>query len=173
MAEALEQWGPRKAAGLERVPGAVEASLRELAEDALESARRQAPFRSGRLRGSIAGGLRGGLDGQVTLTSSAPGAEVLEDGGTVRGEPVLAIPLREDVRAVGSPRADRDLFFLRLEDGRLFLASRDGAALDVRWRLVDAVSVQPHPFLRPAIEDASRRLPRAVLDAIARELGEA
>lgn len=173
MSERLENWAPRVAGALERVPAAVAARAQDLAREAREAARRRAPRRTGRLQASIDAAFRGTVSaGRIVVSASSPGAELQEEGGTVHGSPFLAIPLRPDIdQHRRGPRADGDLFIIRRRDGRFYLASRRGGALDVRWRLIDQVRVPAQHFLRPAAEQASQRLSGEVVAAIDRELG--
>lgn len=163
MSEPLERWAPRVASALERVPGAAASALRGRA-----AARARAVRGPRHLR--IESELRGTLDrGEVVLSAEGHGAEVQELGGSIHGRPWLAVPVRPSVTA-SSPRRDGDLFAIRSR-GRVFLASRRGGALDIRWRLVSDVRIKAQHYLRREADRLVDEVPATVGDAIRGELG--
>lgn len=166
-AERLEDWAPRVAGALDRIPAGVEARFRALAPQMQAAARRRARVRTGAFRDSIQAIASGR---SVHLSTDHPGASAFEQGGSLRGAPFLAIPLRDEVRAVRDPRRDGPLFRLRLRDGRVFLASRASGALDIRWRLAEAVTVRKSPTLLPAGAEVAATLPALAEATVRHEL---
>lgn len=84
-------------------------------------------------------------------------------GGTIRpkgGRKLLAIPLRGEAYGV-LPRANTipGLFFIKLRTGgRMYLATREGDALRVYWRLVPRATIPPDPRALPPAADLQRAL---------------
>lgn len=163
----LERWVDETAAGLEHVGEVAEDALRRLGDRARDEIRRLAPRARGDLQRSIE--VRHG-EHEVELMSDHPAAALLEQGGMVRGQPWLAIPLGA-VGAVAGPRSDpADLFVLKSKDGRLFLASRSSGALQLRWRLAREISISPQPFFGPGLEAAREGFERELADDVARTI---
>lgn len=156
MTETLERWAPRVGAALR---GLADTMLRELAERTRATAdavRRRAPQH---VQISAATQTSG-----TSLAAEGDGAGLLDHGGTVRGRPWVAVPVGPRI-AVRGPRLDGDLFALRSRDGRVFLASRRGGALDVRWRLIRSVTVRGSHYLSGPAEELIAEAPRRMLDA--------
>ncbi len=153
--EPLQRWAPRVAASLGDWDAACGRVRLRLGELGVRDARR----RSGS-RGALAASIRALVDrAGLSIVSDHPAAAPRETGARIRGTPLLAVPLTEEVRRTGGPRLDGRLFVLRLRDGRLTLARRQGDRLEVRWRLVDSVLPRRVPAILPAGAEVARRLP--------------
>ncbi len=173
MAERLEDWGPRMQRGLRRAPGSVAAELRKWRDEVRLKVIRATPRDKGGLQRSIEADIKldNKLHGHISVSSEDPAAKVLEEGGTLRGQPWMAIPLRPDVRARGTPRKDGGLFALTTRAGQTFLVSRRGGALDFRWKLQRQVHRKAQPFIAPTIEKARKPLAKRLLARIHEHLG--
>jgi len=109
----------------------------------------------------------GGLSDSVTtlfddergvVQTSAKGARLLDQGGTVRGRPLLRVPISADAKA---GRQLSGLFSVRSRAGNLILAERTRAGIRPHFALVRSVTVRARHFM----ERAADRL-RAVIAAI-------
>jgi len=158
MSSRLEDWAPRASLRLRSLPAKIERRLRVLLKETEEDAKRRAPVRSGNLRRSVFTRITAR---QLMLGSSAPYARIIEEGGliTPKRARYLSIPIGGDAKRLAGPRSDGKLFVLRMRDGRLFLARRDGKTIDIRWRLVSSVRRKARPFLGPAFKRLVQRLP--------------
>lgn len=143
-------------------------SLREARGDLLARLRRRLPRDTGDLAASYDVRVVGP---DLVLSSDDPAAEAAERGRTIQGSPWVAVPLRAALRRLPGPRSDGPLISIRTADGRLFLASRAGARLDVRWRLLR--SVRPPRGAdagRQAVDDTLRAVEPRAADAAAAAL---
>lgn len=122
-------------------------------------ARARAPRRSGRLAGSIKGSSSVVAQGDVRVETQAGAGlrygRMQEFGGTVRGNPLLA---------VGRKPGDvgRGFFVLTAKDGRLFLARRTGGGVQIAARLKPDVRLTGKHFLRDAQDRAELKSKVAV-----------
>lgn len=168
MSETLEHWARRLPGELDRVSAASRDAIARLADYRATLARRAAPRRTGDLRRSIRATVTGDVaHGTVSLQADAPGAGVQDTGARITGSPWLAIPIGP--RIASSPRTDGPLFAIRSR-GRVFLVSRRGGALDLRWRLVRSVTVRGTDYLgthaRALAADVPGAVERAIRDTI-------
>lgn len=157
MSTELRDWAPRIALRLRDLPKRQEAKLRALVFAAGQDARRNVHVVSGDMKRSIYAVLE---KRRIRIGATVPYAQIEEEGGTIlpkKGR-YLAIPLQKGLPKAG-PRADGKLFVFKSKNGRLFLARRDGKALDVRWKLQTSVTRKAHPALRPAIERLAKAIP--------------
>lgn len=157
MSTELRDWAPRIALRLRSLPARQESKLRALVFAAGQDARRSVHVDSGAMKRSIFAVLE---KRRIRIGATVPYAQIEEEGGTIlptKGR-YLAIPLQRGLPKAG-PRADGKLFAFRSRDGRLFLARRDGKALDVRWKLQTSVTRKGHPALRPAVERLVKAIP--------------
>lgn len=106
---------------------------------------------SGLLAASLSASVTGG--GDVLLRARAPGAKLMQTGGTItpKNAHALAIPVTAEARRYASPRDfPRTLFVLRKKgSGRPgVLAERvSGGAVAVHYVLVKSVTVPARPYL--------------------------
>lgn len=157
MSTKLQDWAPKIALRLRDLPKRQEAKLRAMVFAAGQDARRNVHVDSGAMKRSIYALLE---RKRIRIGATVPYAQIEEEGGTIvptKGR-YLAIPLQKGLPRSG-PRADGKLFAFRSRDGRLFLARRDGKALDVRWKLQTSVTRKAHPALRPAVERLAKAIP--------------
>lgn len=169
MIETLEQWSRRLPAELERAPRTALQRLGDLVREQAARASRMAPRDTGKLSRSVRTEQRGDLSrGEIVLSSSHPGAALQDTGGVVRGRPWLAIPIGP--RTHQSPRHDGSLFAIRSRSGAVYLASRRGGALDLRWRLVRSIVVRGTGWLSDPAREVATQAPRVVADALRDEL---
>jgi len=165
VADRLDTWAPATAAALRSAPGRLRGALLERARRWVEAARRNAPRDDGELARSIDGTV---TDGRISVTMPAKYTAV-EDGATIRPRrgQWLAVPIAPAAAILPGPRSDvADLFVLTLRDGRRFLASRQGAAIDLRWRLVRQVTIRGQHFMARAMAEAERDFAADVLDRL-------
>ncbi len=166
--ERLERWAPRVRAGLERLPERTAKALQDRAARILREVRQATP----RSLGDV---WRMDTEtGRITLRSDHPSVPLIEQGGTAHGSPWLAVPITDAIRdaSPGGPRASGErLFTLRAKDGRLFLASRSGGKLELRWRLMERVQVRARPFVGPAVDRARAGLGEDLIEAMRSEVG--
>lgn len=158
--ELLDRWAERLGEGLAALPSSLRKEVVDWCVDARARMRARVVKDSGETARSVEVRVRtapGSTKGQIRITAGGA-AKVLEDGGPIVGRPWLAIPLREDVAGIKRPRADAGLFVLRARDGRLFLASRVGGSLELRWKLQRRVQREARPFMRPVVEEGRARL---------------
>lgn len=155
-------------AGLARLPERTERVLQARGPRLLREVREATPRRLGDV-------WRLDTDtGHLTLRSDNPSVPLIERGGIARGSPWLAVPITDAVRAASpdGPRASGErLFALRARDGRLFLASRSGNKLTLRWRLMERVQVAARPFVSPAVDRARAGLNIELVEAMRSEVG--
>ena len=151
-AKRFETWAPEFRERLRKLPDVVIDELTEWATRARKALAAAVPRETGALAKGLEVELEGGLQGQIVATADDPAAAMLEHGGPITGSPWLAVPLRRELRRFSGPRADAGLFVLRARSGALFLATRDGAGLDLRWALKRRVERAARPFLRPTME---------------------
>jgi len=172
VAEQLEAWTRRLRAGLRRLPGDVERRLRRARKRAAAHARARAPKDTGGLARSIQAehGRRGSpLSGG--LMSDHPGAEVQDQGARLTGSPWLAIPLVPAAEELPGPRSDTDLISIRGRDGRLYLASRRGSGIEIRWALRRRATLRGTGYLTRAFQRYQRDLESESMDAMREHLG--
>jgi hypothetical protein len=168
MSVPLERWARTLPDGLRRVESAAQRELRELGERARRAVEARAPRRSGRLARSIRLEV---APNRALVYTRDPAAATLEQGKTLHGRPWLAIPIGA-LRGteMRGPRDDvADLFVLRTDRG-MFLASRAGGALELRWKLQRQVTVPAQPFFRRGVDDARQGFEGDLLRAIDREV---
>jgi len=162
----LRDWAPEIALRLRDLPKRQEAKLRALVFAAGQDARRNVHVDTGAMKRSIYALLE---RKRIRIGATVPYAQIEEEGGVIvptKGRH-LAIPLQRGLPRAG-PRADGKLFAFRSRDGRLFLARRDGKALDVRWKLQTSVTRRGHPALRPAVERLAKAIPAELGEEIGR-----
>jgi hypothetical protein len=165
LADQLATWAPEAAAALREMPARTREVLLGRARLWVQAARRNAPRGDGELARAIDGGVTD--DGRITVTMPAKYVAV-EDGGTIRPRGQwLAVPVSPAAASLPGPRSDvADLFVLTLRDGRRFLASRAGAAVDIRWRLVRQVTIRGQGFMARAALEAEAGFAEAMLDRL-------
>ena len=169
MSESLQAWARRLPRELERAPKTAMGRLRALLAEQAERARRMAPRDTGAMGRSVVTETRGDLGaGSLSLGSTHPGAALQDAGGVVRGRPWLAIPIGP--QRYSSPRLESGLFALRSRDGRVFLASRRGGALDLRWRLVRSIVVRGTHWISDPARAIAHQAPDVVAEALRDEL---
>ena len=172
--ERFQDWRPRIQSVLADLPKTVDAEIVAWAAEMRSSMKSKARRKTGALAKSITVEHTGGLGGDVVASSDDPAAAVAEFGGPIKptAGAWLAIPLRDDIRALGTARADAGLFVLRARDGRMFLASRSGGSLDLRWKLQRSVQRAASPTMRPTFAAAQKalgpRLARTMRDKVVR-----
>lgn len=168
MAERLEEWAPRLSAALHRLPTAAQQALATRADLLARLARRHAPRASGDLQREIQPVIRKGAAGATMPARYA----TLETGGVImpRRARWLAVPIGPAPAALSGPRADSDLFTLTARDGRKFLATRRGAGVELRWRLLPSLRLQARGFMARAQREVAAGTPTALLDALEREV---
>ncbi len=164
----LQTWAARTERTFRTFPTAVEQELHRFAPLLEARARAHARVRTGAYRQSITARA---TEGRVALRSTHPAAQVLEEGGAVRGSPYLAVPLGVGPRALSGPRADGPLVGIRTRDGRLFLASRRSGFVELRWRLVDSVQAPATRVLQETIRREAHGVPDAIEDGLRSSLG--
>lgn len=163
----LEDWADRMPGRLRRLVKASHDELRKLRKRARDAVARAAPRGlTGDLRRSIEDKGEGAV---AEVYSEDPAAAALETGQAIHGSPYLAIPLTTATRALSGPRSDTDLFVLRGPTG-LFLASRAGGAVELRWKLQATVHPRRAPFFLGAVDVARRDFPAHLSARFGREL---
>lgn len=187
----IEQW-ERQLRELET--GGMRGALRELLAYHALQAESQAKLNAGPPRLRVrSGALRRSIEGEVQESGDqldavleaggkeAPYAAMQEHGGTVspKGK-YLAIPFGAALTAagavkarfkVGSLRNVANLFVVRKRDGRLFLAWREGNALQMGFRLHPGpVRVPEHRFLRDARDAQVDPMVRDIQELMVRAL---
>ncbi len=139
----------------------VRAIVHLVGRDTLADARRRAPRREGGLSRSIRLTRHRSPLG-FSISSRHPAARIQEFGGTIRPRTVswLAVPLRDQTlwpRQVGRHRVVRD-------GSRVFLVDASGPAYELR----QSVTVRAHPYMRPAVATARRRLSQLLRRTVGR-----
>ena len=172
MAEDFQDWAPRLEAALDRLPG----KTREVLAERVRRMGRDAKSNAARRRGGLARAIRarfftsrGAASGHLNFPAKyAP----IEFGGTVRPRGrYLAVPIAPAALSLPGPRSDSaDLFVLTSRDGRRFLASRQGGAIEIRWRLMRSVRIKGQHFAGKAFDAAAKALPDGLLDRIEAEV---
>lgn len=163
----LVDWADRMPGRLRRLVKASHDELRKLRKRARDAVARAAPRgRTGDLRRSIAERGEGPI---AEVYSDDPAAAALETGEAIHGSPYLAVPLVAATRALSGPRSDPGLFVLKARSG-LFLASRVGGAVELRWKLQATVHPRRSPFFLGAVDSARRDFPAHLSARFGQEL---
>lgn len=105
----------------------------------------------GNSRAQTAGSWAGGL----VIEINDPAANALEQGGVVRGEPLLAIPLRRELERFAGPRETGRYFVVTMRDGRKFLADDDNGRVRFSYRLKNQVFLAKNPFIMQTIRQVA------------------
>ena len=100
--------------------------------------------------------------GSIVLRIEDPAARALEYGGTVRGNPYMAIPLRRSLEYFDGPRETGTYVTVRSGDGRLFLIG----ARDKRFSYVlrRQVFVRRQPFILRTLTRLAKEFEYGVLN---------
>lgn len=134
-----------------RMTDAAQRAGSEYARGVEARARARAPRRSGRLASSIKGSSTVLAQGDVRIETQAGAGlrygRMQEFGGTVRGNPLLAVGRKPG-------EVGRGFFVLTAKDGRLFLARRVGTGVQLAARLKPDVRLTGRHFLRDAQDRA-------------------
>lgn len=166
--EPLEQWTRRLGNALDGLPETVETAHRGLGPKLRVALAKASPRRTGDLARSWRDAYSGG---SVVVASDHPAAPIVEHGGRIVGRPLLAVPIAIDARKLGGPRQDSHrLFVLRARDGRLFLATRQGGHVALRWRLMSSVTQRGRPYQRAVFEQIGRSGASDLVSAIRSEV---
>lgn len=173
--ETLDRWARRTPPNLR---AASERPARDLHQrfgpKVLSAIRAATPVRTGELRRSWFLRSSSNPNETETVTSEHPAARQLEHGGRIQGRPWLAVPIAVDAQLLKGPRSDgHKLFVLRSEDGRLFLATKAGGNIELRWRLMRSVNQRARPFALRAFLGVAREVGPATLRGIRVELTRA
>lgn len=139
---------------LRRVGPAVTERLRAFAQTLELRLKSAAPKRHGFMAKAIKVELdyRDGANaGRIKIRIPDPAANAQEQGGVVRGNPWLAIPLRRELERFSGPRETGNYFVVRMNDGRLFLASGSGGRAEFHYRLKESVFIKKNPFIMKTV----------------------
>lgn len=89
--------------------------------------------------------------GAIRIEIDDPAANALEQGGTVRGDPWLAIPLRRELERFSGPRETGRYFSVQTLDGRIYLAKSEGGRANFYYRLKTSVFLEKRPFIMETV----------------------
>lgn len=140
----LEAWTLERRRAVEGLPKATAQAAKRFGPHLLAAGLRNAPRHTGALRRSLRVAFRRtpkGMD--VALTSDDPAALIQETGGTIRASSRrdMTVPIGQERAmwdATGTRRRARDvagLFKIRARNGRVYLATREGGSLVLRFQL--------------------------------------
>lgn len=165
MPETFESFAADLLGELRTMPDTIRTALERSAAVQAGLARRNAPRRTGRLRRSITARV-----GKDKATVEMPGEYApVEFGGVIRPKrgSFLAVPVSASSRNLKGPRSDTaQLFTLTSRDGRVFLASRVGGGIELRWRLMRSVTVRGRHFMTKAHDAGANDLEGRLADDI-------
>lgn len=139
------------------------------ADDLERHARRNVRRRTGALARSLEADVRvsGGMV-KARLTSDHPAARIQDEGGRVRARGRrLAVPIGS-VRV--HPRSVPGLFLMRARSGKRFLATKQGGAIRLWFRLMDEVQIRGNQYAQRALAAVDAQVPSALLDRVHRRV---
>lgn len=146
------------------------------------NASRKLTSRTGNLVGSIAGAALAENEGMgLTLRAGGksrggkrvPYARTHEFGATIKGRPLLRIPLDAAKTSAGVDRfasplrqTGAGLFHLRVLGGKLFLFRSDEEDGPPWYVLKSSVKIPARPYLRPAMAEVRRKMPADLREVV-------
>ncbi len=173
MAETFDTWAPKLAKRLRAMPKTIQKSMSRSALVQEAEAKRLAPRRKGQLQRMIKARIQTGAGAGSVLLSMPAKYAPLEFGADIRPKrrQWLAVPIQPATVGMPGPRSDTvDLFVLTARDGRKFLASKIGGAIDLRWRLLKQARITGVGFMSAGQKKGADTFQTDVLDSVEREL---
>jgi hypothetical protein len=157
------------AEGVGRLPEETGRQISRRTDRIVTSTRRNAPSRTGALRGSYQAEMRRRPDGllDVVVSSTDPAAATQEEGGKVTGRN-MPVPIGE-ARGI-NPRSVVGLFMLTARDGRRYLAAHEGQSLRLWYALLDEVTVPATRPLGRAVDEHADDIADEAVDETARRV---
>jgi len=173
----LAAWARRHSTAYARLGDDIAAGARRSIPALLRAAISEAPKHTGALRRSLSiRDRRVGDKVELAIHSDDPAAGMQQDGGLLRGRPLMSVPIGVERRywdSTGTRREARQipgLFEIRARDGRRFLATRVGRQLVLRFARRRYVRQDGQGWATRAVEAAGPDLTSSVRASIVRSM---